>query len=292
MKAQNTTPPKIPNNWEDNRTLDQKKETYSATPADHFKDPGRGIRLQKVMAKSECGSRRTCENLILEGAVRVNGHLVQTMPAWVDPAQDVITVNGRRLPQTTPSIYVMLYKPRGTVTTSHDPEGRTTVCDLIRHPSKKRLYPVGRLDADSSGLILMTNDGELANRITHPRYGLIKEYEVTVRGEIDEKIIKKLRDGIFLPEQNLTKSRKTKKSTIKIKGKSRERTHLQIKLHEGRNRQIRRMLVKIGHPVHRLKRTNLGPLKLQGLQPGQWRDLFPQEVAALRRSCSIPYASQ
>ena len=189
MKAQNTTQPEIPDNWEDNDPLDQKKENDSGTPADHFKDPGRGIRLQKAMAKAECGSRRTCENLILEGAVRVNGHLVQTMPAWVDPAQDVITVNGRRLLQSTPSIYVMLYKPRGTVTTSHDPEGRTTVCDLIRHPSKKRLYPVGRLDADSSGLILMTNDGELANRITHPRYGLIKAYEVTVRGEIDEKII-------------------------------------------------------------------------------------------------------
>lgn len=286
MNTKNLNPPEVPKGWKNNSSEIKDKKLLNVNSSDQFQDPGRGTRLHKIMSRCECGSRRICEMLIKQGSVKVNGHTVTYSPAWVNPSEDIITVNGRKLKQTTTLIYTMLYKPRGTITTSNDPEGRTTVCDLVKHPSKKRLYPVGRLDTDSSGLILMTNDGELANKITHPKYGVIKEYQVTVRGEINENSLRRLRNGIFLHEKNNIKSRKTKKTFIKISSKSREKTNLQIKLHEGRNRQIRRMLTKIGYPVHRLKRTRLGPLKLKDLQAGQWRDLFPEEVLRLRRECS------
>jgi len=253
-----------------------------------FTDSDRGPRLHKVLAEAGVGSRRACEALIEEGEVTVNGHLVTTLPAWVDPVRDKITVRGRTIRRPEPHVYIMLFKPRGVVCTNADPEGRTRAIDLIDHPSGARLYPVGRLDAESSGLLLLTNDGELANRVTHPRYGVHKVYEVTVDGTLDATAVRKLERGIFLSSFHATRGRKpgrsTTRSRLKLDRVSRDRTHLLMELREGRNRQIRRMMLYVGHKVRKLRRVQLGPLKLRDLRPGQWRELLPSEVEALRKA--------
>jgi len=253
-----------------------------------FTDAARGRRLQKILAEAGLGSRRACEELIESGVVTVNGHVVDRLPAWVDPHRDVVTVNGRRIRAAQEHVYVMLFKPRGIVCTNDDPEGRKRVIDLVSHPSRARLYPVGRLDADSSGLLLLTNDGEMANRLTHPRYGVHKVYEVTVAGVLDEAAVQKLERGVFLSDRYSTRGRrpgrKTSRSRLKLLRPARDRTMLLMELREGRNRQVRRMLLHVGHKVRKLRRVQMGPLKLKGLRPGQWRELTPQELAALRKA--------
>lgn len=268
------------------------------------------------MAEAGVGSRRACEELIELGEVRVNGHLVTDLPAFVSPVDDVITVSGKRIRSQRPvgpgaggsrgaaqrtvgaaPIYVMLYKPKGVVCTNRDPEGRKRAIDLVRHPSKARLYPVGRLDLDSSGLLLMTNDGELANRLTHPRYEMHKTYEVTVKGSLSPEDVKRLEHGVFLPDRrNVTPAgddraapqpgSKTRRSRLKIMRRDRERTRLLMELREGRNRQIRRVMARLGYPVKKLHRVQIGPLKLRDLRPGQWRDLLPRELTALRKAAA------
>lgn len=249
-----------------------------------FTDAKRGIRLQKVMAESGIASRRECEQLITEGVVTVNGHVVATMPAWVDPKKDRIRVRGRPLKSTGKLIYVMLFKPRGVVCTSSDAEDRRRAVDLVRHPTKVRLFPVGRLDMDSSGLLLLTNDGELANLLTHPRYHLPKIYEVTVRGRVEAAALSRLERGLFLFDRKQDHGAKTAHSKLKILKRDRERTCLLMELREGRNRQVRRMMLDVGHPVKKLRRVQLGTLKLKGLRPGEWRDLTARELAILKRS--------
>jgi len=155
----------------------------SRAPSDP-KDASRGERIQKVLARAGIGSRRHCEELVEQGQVRVNGRVVDELPAWVDPMADDIVVNGRPVPKAERHVYVMLYKPRNTLSTLSDPDHRRTVADLVQHPSVDRLYPVGRLDYDTMGLLLMTNDGELANRLTHPRYGVHKTYRAVVKGAV------------------------------------------------------------------------------------------------------------
>jgi pseudouridine synthase len=265
-----------------------RRKAQQAHPPHDFADDSRGPRLQKVLAEAGVASRRACEELIEDGRVRVNGHVVNTLPAWVDPVKDHITVDGRHIKPREPHVYLMLFKPRGFVTTLSDPEGRPRVIDLIDHPLKTRLYPVGRLDMDSSGLLLLTNDGELANRLTHPRHEVHKTYEVLVGGALEEHDVRKLESGICLNERRATKGKKTgvrtSPSRLRLKKRDRDRTLLEMELTEGRNRQIRRMMARLGHKVKKLRRVRMGPLKLRGLQPGQWRELTHDELKALRRA--------
>ncbi len=251
-------------------------------------EPRHQVRLQKILAASGLGSRRSCEKMIEAGEVTINGHLMTKLPVLVDPAHDHIVVNGRRIKPPDPYVYIMLFKPRGVVCTNDDPEGRTRAIDLIKHPSHARLYPVGRLDQDSSGLLLLTNDGELANRLTHPRYSVHKVYEVTIAGALDEKGLKRLQRGLFLTGfrsvPKADRASRTLRSRLTIVKRDRDRTRLLMELREGRNRQIRRMMAQLGHQVKKLRRVQMGPIKLKGLKPGQWRELMPRELVALKKA--------
>ncbi len=259
-----------------------------------FTDASRGVRLQKVLADAGVAARRTCEELIESGAVSVNGTVVDSLPAWVDPAKDKISVGGKPLRTRAETrrryVYVLLHKPRGYVCTSSDPEGRPRAADLIEHPTGERLYPVGRLDMDSSGLLLLTNDGELANRLTHPRYEVHKGYEVTVRGEVSPEEVRRLEHGIFLPDRD-EPGQQASASSLRIIKRDRERTLLLMELREGRNRQIRRMMLRLGHPVRKLKRVRMGPLQLRRLAVGAWRDLTSDELSALRAAAFVDAAT-
>ena len=253
---------------------------------DPLKDACRGPRLQKVLAAAGLGPRRACEAMIESGAVSVNGRTIKTLPVWVDPSRDRITVGGRPVETSPRHVHVMLYKPRGVVSTNADPAGRPRAIDLVDHPAGVRLYAAGRLDMDSTGLLLMTNDGELANRITHPRFHLPKTYEVTVRGLLDADGVRRLTEGLFLPGHAGGRGRRTARCHIRLIRRDRDGTRLLIELREGRNRQIRRMLQRLGHPVKKLHRIRVGPLKLKGLRPGQWRTLTPRELRALKRAAA------
>ena len=247
-----------------------------------YGDKRRGPRLQKVLADAGVASRRACESLIESGMVTVNGEVVDTLPAWVDPEADRIVAEGRVVGKSRRNIYVMLFKPRGTVSTNSDPEGRRRAIDLVQHPSRPRLYPVGRLDVESSGLLLMTNDGELANRLTHPRYGVHKGYQVTVGGRLSDEDVERLEQGIFLSDKRSGGASRTKKSNL---------TSSSVIVIErcstwsfgGRNRQIRRMMAQFGF-LKKLRRVRMGPLALKGLAPGEWRELASAELSSLRRA--------
>lgn len=261
------------------------KPSKTAKKAAHgYADNSRGPRLQKVLAGAGVASRRACEELIEEGQVTVNGKVVDSLPAWVDPTADRIVVGNRVVGSPRRNVYVMLFKPRGTVSTNRDPEGRTRAIDLVAHPERPRLFPVGRLDVDSSGLLLLTNDGEFANRLTHPRYGVHKGYEVTVSGRLEERDIARLEKGVFLPGRDRTGGKRTSRSRLSIIKRDRDRTLLYMELREGRNRQIRRILARLGYPVKKLRRVRMGPLSLKGLSPGQWRELSAGELSVLRRA--------
>jgi 23S rRNA pseudouridine2605 synthase len=272
----------------------KKSPTKKPVVPDELKDASRGRRLQRVMMDAGVGSRRACEALVEEGDVTVNGHVITELPVWVDLARDAVVVKGKRLRAPEKMVYVMLFKPRGVVCTNDDPEGRTRAIDLVKHPSRTRLYPVGRLDMDSSGLLLLTNDGELANRVTHPRYGVHKVYEVTIDGSLSEEDVAKLERGFFLSEKHTTHGRReghrTGQSKLTLLKRDRDRTRLRMELREGRNRQIRRMMARVGYRVKKLRRIQMGPIKLRGLQPGQWRDLLPRELIALRKVAGMPKA--
>ena len=230
-----------------------------------------GIRLQKVLAQAGLGSRRACEELIDARRVRVNGE-VAVLGRRVDPEVDVVEVNGAQIGVREGLVHLLLNKPAGVITTASDPQGRPTVLDLV--PAEPRVFPVGRLDADSEGLLLLTNDGDLAHRLTHPSYGVHKEYLVEVEGEPHRGSIRKLREGVEL-EDGITAPAK-----VAVLG---ERL-LKISIHEGRNRQVRRMCEAVGHPVLRLVRTRIGNLADRHLKPGEWRALTQDEVRALERA--------
>lgn len=255
----------------------------------------RGPRLQKILAEAGHGSRRACEELIEAGAVTVNGETVDALPAWVNPDEDVIKVNGRLLKRKEEHVYIMLFKPRGVVSTNSDPEGRVRAIDLVRHPLRPRLYPVGRLDLDSSGLLLMTNDGELANRLTHPRYEVHQGYEVTVGGALSNDELRHLERGVLSGAREGDEGiddAKVGKNTLTIMKSDRTRTLLYMELREGRNRQIRQMLQRVGHPVKKLRRLRVGPLELKGLAVGEWRELTAKELSMLRRAAQLKPAGK
>lgn len=256
-------------------------------PAAMLKDGKRGIRLQKALADAGLGSRRRCEELVLDGEVRVNGLQVHELPAWVDPALDEIVVGGKTLPRPERRVYVMLNKPVRTVSTVEDPEGRRTVNEMVEHPSGVRLYPVGRLDYETSGLILLTNDGPLANQLTHPSYGVHKTYRATVKGRVEDDALRKLTRGVVITDRRegeTTGASRTAPVLIHVAFRDNDKTILDITLREGRNRQIRRMFALIGHPVRKLMRTAMGPLTLKGVANGEWRELSAPELAAVRRA--------
>lgn len=258
-----------------------------------FTDKSRGVRLQKVLAEAGVASRRHSEELILEGRVFVNGTRVDSLPAWVDPEQDRISVDGsdvkprrtRNDGRPTDLLYIMLNKPTNTVCTNNDPEGRRCVLDLVKYPGNPRLFSVGRLDADSMGLLILTNDGDFAHHLAHPSFEIHKVYEVIVKGYIEDQTLKKAEAGLFLPERDRGRtSRKTSPASLHLVHRERERSVLLMELSEGRNRQIRRMMARLGHPVKRLTRTQLGPLRLKKLPTGHWRPLTGPEITSLRRA--------
>ncbi len=244
-------------------------------------------RLHRVMAHAGVGSRRACEELIERGEVTVNGKVVVEHPVWVDPERDRIVVEGRVMPKPERPVYVMLFKPRKTVCTMSDPGGRRTVAELVNHPSASRLYPVGRLDYDTMGLLLMTNDGDLANQLTHPSFGVHKTYRAVVKRRLSEDDVAELEQGVYLAERRDGRTigaERTLPARLRLVHREADRTILDITLREGRNRQVRRMLARVGCPVKKLMRIQMGPLKLKGLQLGEWRELTTPEVNALRKA--------
>jgi 23S rRNA pseudouridine2605 synthase len=234
-------------------------------------------RLQKVMASAGVASRRQCEELILEGAVQVNERVVDELPAFVDPDVDVVTVNGRRLREPQ-RLYFLLNKPKGIICTSSDPQGRPSAVDLV--PARERIFCVGRLDADTTGLIILTNDPELTDLLTHPKYKVPKTYVAKVAGHVDRKAIEKLRKGIWLAEG------RTEQAAVKVLRSGRNDSLLEITIRQGLNRQVRRMLARVGLPVQSLKRTRIDGLKIEGLGVGSFRPLSKAEVAALKRAAT------
>ncbi|MHC4497634.1 MAG: pseudouridine synthase [Planctomycetota bacterium] len=234
-------------------------------------------RLQKVLAAAGVDSRRKCEELILSGAVRVNGKVVDTLPVFVDPEKDVITVSGKKI-RAERKVYFLLNKPKGVICTSSDPQGRKKAIDLV--PVRERIYCVGRLDADTTGVIILTNDNELANRLTHPRYGVSKTYVAAVKGEIGGQAAERLKAGVWLAEG------RTGRAAVKILKRNPKESLIEITIREGLNRQVRRMLAKVGLPVKSLKRTRIGKLTARGLGVGKFRMLSKAEVAYLKRAAA------
>ena len=232
-------------------------------------------RLQKVLAAAGLGSRRQCEELITVGRVEVDRHVVTELGTRVDPARQQVRVDG--VPLAAPKlVYYAVNKPVGVLSTNRDPSGRPRVIDLV--PGRDaRLFAIGRLDLHSEGLILVTNDGELANRLTHPRYGVGKTYRVVVAGRPTGDILAKLRQGVHLAE-GLARAER-----VEIKSLHKESTLLEMVLREGKNREIRRVLARVGHKVERLTRIAVGPVRLGNLPTGACRRLTHEEVAALRR---------
>lgn len=231
-----------------------------------------GDRLQKVLARAGWGSRRVCENLIAERRVTVNGE-VADLGRRVDVEHDVVAVDGVPIGVRPGLVHYLLNKPRGVVTTMADTHGRPTVAALV--PSEPRVFPVGRLDADTEGLLLMTNDGDLANLIAHPSHGVEKEYLAEVEGgAVAPGAVRRLRDGVEL-EDGPTAPAKVTQVAPGV---------LRITIHEGRNRQVRRMCAAVGHPVRRLVRVRIGPLRDPKLEPGEWRDLTAAELKQLSTS--------
>jgi len=232
-------------------------------------------RLQKILAQAGIASRRKCEELILSGAVEVNGEPVTTLGTKADPAVDVITVNGRPI-RSEKKIYVMLNKPKGVITSAKDPQGRKVVSDFL--PGiKERVYPVGRLDYDTEGLLLLTNDGEFANLLTHPKHHVPKTYHATVKGVPHGSALEKLQQGVML-EDGITYPAEVEYHDVKMEANE---ATIRITIHEGRNRQVRRMFEAVGHKVIKLKRVRFGEISLEGLPRGKFRHLTEQEVKAL-----------
>ena len=308
-----------------------------------FADASRGIRLQKVLAAAGVASRRDCEILITSGKVTVNGQRVIALPAWVDPARDRIEVEGHPIARLHPSgrsdstpgpsgpgqsrskpsripglvhcVYAILNKPRRVISTTDDPQRRRTVTQMVQIEDlvgPRRLFPVGQLDGDSSGLILLTDDGELANRLTHPRYGVTKEYHISVRGALTENDLRRLRDNLHVmahpgeksvatdrrghphtpPAEPLAPVKKPATESVMVVARQRDaaggdRTTLKVILREGQNRQIRPLLASLGIKVRRLQRVAIGPLRLKSLPSGHWRLLMVEEVRALKRAAGL-----
>jgi 23S rRNA pseudouridine2605 synthase len=234
-----------------------------------------GERLQKILAGAGIASRRACEQLIRQGRVSINGKIVRELGTRAHPGRDRISVDGRRVRVEPRLVHYVLYKPRGVVSTTRDAHAKRTVLDLV--PRRERLFPVGRLDAASEGLLLLTNDGALAQLLLHPSYRVPRTYKVSVDGAVKADSLRRIGRGIELD------GKPTAPCEVELIEQTPERSVLEMTLIEGRQRQIRQMMKVIGHPVRRLLRVRFGPLRLRGLHPGEWRALDARETAALER---------
>jgi len=232
-------------------------------------------RLQKYIARCGVASRRKAEEIILQGNVKVNGIIIKELGSKINPEKDIVTVNNQRIYEKQKNIYIKMYKPEGYITTVKDQFNRKTVLDLIN--IKERIYPVGRLDYDTSGLLLLTDDGDLANKLMHPKYRIFKTYEAEIEGGISEDSINKLRNGVLIDGYE------TAPAKVKLLKKTQKNSFVQISIHEGKNRQVRKMYEKVGHRVIKLKRLSFGNINLDGLREGQWKYLTDDEIEYLKR---------
>jgi pseudouridine synthase len=229
-------------------------------------------RIQKILSRAGVASRRSAEKVMLEGRVTVNGETVRELGSRADITKDDLRVDGVRIKPPQAPVYLVLNKPKGVVTTRHDPEGRTTVMDLV--PRVAGLFPVGRLDVTTEGLIILTNDGEFAQRVSHPRYEVPRVYHAKVRRVPDAETLARLKKGVRVEGQRMAVDR------VRVL-EADNNAWLEVALHEGKNHEVRRLLEAVGHPVSKLKRVAVGSLTTRGLDPGEFRHLTPQEVRAL-----------
>ncbi len=232
-------------------------------------------RLQKILARAGVASRRGAEQVMAEGRITVNGVTVREMGSKADITRDDVRVDGGRIKAPERPVYLVLNKPKGAVATRHDPQGRATVMDLV--PAVAGLFPVGRLDVTTEGLLLLTNDGAFAERVSHPRYEVARVYEAKVRGLPDEKALARLMRGVRVEGDLLSADR------VRVL-EAGNNSWLEITLHEGKRHEVKRLLEAVGHPVSKLRRVAFGPVTTRGLEPGQFRQLTPHEVSALRDS--------
>ena len=232
------------------------------------------VRLQKLLAQSGVASRRRCEELMLAGLVEVDGEVVTRLGTKVDPRTAVVRVEGRRLPPVTDHVYLVLNKPRGVVSTMTDPQGRPTLGDLVAD-RPERLFHVGRLDTDTDGLLLLTNDGDFAQKVAHPSYELQKTYVAEVDGVVDRAVLRSLREGVELEDGPV------EVHGVRVVSATADRSIVELTIHEGRNRIVRRLLDAVGHPVRRLTRTAIGPVRLRGLRSGGLRELTNEELGTM-----------
>lgn len=244
------------------------------------------IRIQKLLSESGVGSRRDIEQMILDGRIMVNGEIVTTLPFFVTPRDEILVDSEPVRKRAEAKVYVLLNKPRGTVCTARDERGydRPKAVDLVPGLGA-RVYCVGRLDEDSTGLILLTNDGELTQRMTHPRYGVDKTYVARISGNLSPAEIERLKQGLFVA------GGRTGPATVKVSHRGAEESLVEVRISEGRNRQIRRMLAQLGHKVRRLHRMAIGPLQDKGLKIGRWRHLTPAEITTLRKISGMEQAA-
>jgi 23S rRNA pseudouridine2605 synthase len=248
-------------------------------------------RLQKILSQAGLASRRTTEQLMREGRVSVNGRTVTELGTKADPATDDIRVDGRRVRAAERKRYLLLNKPRGYVSTRSDPQRRPTVIDLLAGV-REYVYPVGRLDFDSEGLLILTNDGDLAARLTHPRHGVERVYEARVRGVPDRRELDRLAKGITIEGRRTAPARARLIDAGRVMAPAAtQQATIELTLREGRKRQVRLMCEAIGHPVIRLRRVRIGPIADTRLKTGHWRELTQKEIAALRRHAGIDNAS-
>jgi 23S rRNA pseudouridine2605 synthase len=238
------------------------------------------VRLQKLLAQSGVASRRKCEELMLAGEVEVDGEVVTRLGTKVDPTTAVVRVSGKRLPPVSAHAYLVLNKPRGVVSTMSDPEGRPTLADFVAD-RPERLFHVGRLDTDTEGLILLTNDGDFAQRLAHPSYEVEKTYVAEVEGRVDKGTVRELLAGVVLEDGPVDVRR------ARVVSSTADRGIVELVIHEGRNRIVRRLLDQVGHPVRRLTRTAVGPVRIGSLKAGSLRELSADEVGALLDSAGL-----
>jgi 23S rRNA pseudouridine2605 synthase len=248
---------------------------------------GKGIlimarqRIQKILSESGVASRRAVEEMILEGRITVNGELVASLPCFIGPGDEVLVDNMPVRKRPSNKRYYLLNKPKHVVCTQDDPQGRKRAVDLLPR-MKERLFCVGRLDADSTGIIILTNDGELTQRLTHPSYEVSKTYQVEIAGELSPGDVEKFKRGIWMD------GKRTMPAQLRVVRKTRDRSVIQVTLREGRNREIRRMLARLGHKVYKLGRVAIGPITDRGLKLGSCRELTPEEIELLGKSCQVP----
>jgi len=250
-----------------------------STPTIDVHDPD-GVRLQKLMAAAGVGSRRVCENLIEQGRVEVDGQVVTELGVRIDPKRQAVHVDGVRVSLDEDRVYLAFNKPKGVVTTMNDDLGRVSLADYVGN-REERLFHVGRLDADTEGLLLLTNDGDLAHRLQHPAYGVLKTYVATIRGPVGRDVGKRLREGVELEDGPV------KVDSFRIVDHQPGKAMVEIVLHEGRKHVVRRMLEAVGHPVLELVRTEVGPIRLADLKSGRLRRLNKAEIGALYKAAGL-----